>query len=286
MHARDLHHDDGDRGGAIGYLVGEENAGMPLHVHVMNQARLGVGLEGVGVADRPISRRLLREERRQGRAVGKQGDGMDPIIVHPDIKRMLMQMRALTAARDDLLRHAVALDVAVRTKGRQGERRGRARGALLTPIARRFPPTRQRGGLSRRAVHGAWASSKRPARQYSRDAASPRSMRHQRHPGDRSRHRKLAANGGARFPLLDELAVSWPGRGLQDPASALRPPNCATRSARSIAQPLATGARRHRAERRARRRDALSACSDRHRRCYLAANLAARAKPLAITRAM
>ena len=62
---------------------------------MMNQARLGVGLEGVGVADRAYQQALAyAQERKQGRAVGKKGDGSDPIIVHPDVKRMLMQMRA------------------------------------------------------------------------------------------------------------------------------------------------------------------------------------------------
>src|SRR5438045_337920 len=89
----------GDHGGAIGYLIGEENRGMQCMFTMMNQARLGVGLEGVGIADRAYQQALsYAQERRQGRAVGKAGDGMDPIIVHPDVKRMLMQMRALTAA--------------------------------------------------------------------------------------------------------------------------------------------------------------------------------------------
>ncbi len=66
---------------------------------MMNQARLGVGLEGVGIADRAYQQALAyAQDRRQGRAVGKKGDGSDPIFVHPDVKRMLMQMRAMTAA--------------------------------------------------------------------------------------------------------------------------------------------------------------------------------------------
>src|SRR5438445_5705775 len=97
----------GDHGGAIGYLVGEENRGMLCMFTMMNQARLGVGLEGVGIADRAYQQALaFAQERRQGRAIGKasdkasdqQGDGPDPIIVHPDGTRMLTQMRAMTAA--------------------------------------------------------------------------------------------------------------------------------------------------------------------------------------------
>src|SRR3954467_9435522 len=86
----------GDQGGAIGYLIGEENRGMLCMFTMMNQARLAVGLEGVGIADRAYQQALaFAQERKQGRGVGSKTDGMDAIIVHPDVKRMLMQMRAL-----------------------------------------------------------------------------------------------------------------------------------------------------------------------------------------------
>ena len=62
----------GDHGGAIGYLIGEENRGMQCMFTMMNQARLAVGLEGVGIADRAYQQALaFAQERRQGRAVGK-----------------------------------------------------------------------------------------------------------------------------------------------------------------------------------------------------------------------
>jgi hypothetical protein len=130
----------GDHGGAIGYLVGEENRGMLCMFTMMNQARLGVGLEGVGIADRAYQQALaFAQERRQGRAAGKKGDGSDPIIVHPDVKRMLMQMRALTAAaRTICYATAVALDISVRAKDPNTRAHAAARGALLTPIAKAF----------------------------------------------------------------------------------------------------------------------------------------------------
>ncbi|MBI5260861.1 MAG: acyl-CoA dehydrogenase [Bradyrhizobium sp.] len=130
----------GDHGGAIGYLIGEENQGMRCMFTMMNQARLGVGLEGVGIADRAYQHALAyAQERRQGRAVGKQGEGSDPIIVHPDIKRMLLQMRALTAAaRSICYATAVALDVSMRAKDAKVRAEAAARGALLTPIAKAF----------------------------------------------------------------------------------------------------------------------------------------------------
>jgi len=131
----------GDHDGAIGYLVGEENQGMRCMFTMMNQARLGVGLEGVGVADRAYQQALAyAQERKQGKAVGnKNGDGSDAIIVHPDIKRMLLQMRSLTAAaRSICYATAVALDVAVRAKDAKVRTDAAARGALLTPIAKAF----------------------------------------------------------------------------------------------------------------------------------------------------
>jgi 3-(methylsulfanyl)propanoyl-CoA dehydrogenase len=129
----------GDHGGAIGYLIGEENQGMRCMFTMMNQARLGVGLEGVGVADRAYQQALAyAQERKQGKAVGNKNDGgSDAIIVHPDVKRMLLQMRAMTAAaRSICYATAVALDVAVRAKDAKVRSNAAARGALLTPIAK------------------------------------------------------------------------------------------------------------------------------------------------------
>jgi alkylation response protein AidB-like acyl-CoA dehydrogenase len=130
----------GDNGGAVGYLIGEENRGMQCMFTMMNQARLGVGLEGVGIADRAYQQALAyAQERKQGRAIGKTGDGADAIIVHPDIKRMLLQMRAMTAAaRTICYATAVALDISVRASDAKVRSDAAARAALLTPIAKAF----------------------------------------------------------------------------------------------------------------------------------------------------
>src|ERR1700744_2127986 len=130
----------GDHGGAVGYLIGEENRGMLCMFTMMNQARLGGGLESVGVADRAYQQALpCGQGRKQGKAVGKNGDGSDAIIVHPDVKRMLLQMRAMTAAaRSICYATAVALDGAVRAKDAKVRSDAAARGALLTPIAKAF----------------------------------------------------------------------------------------------------------------------------------------------------
>jgi acyl-CoA dehydrogenase len=130
----------GDHGGAIGYIVGEENAGMRAMFTMMNQARLAVGLEGVGIADRAFQQALsYAQERKQGRPVGSKSGGSDAIINHPDVKRMLLQMRALTAAsRSICYATAVAFDIAARAKDEKVRSDAAARGALLTPIAKAF----------------------------------------------------------------------------------------------------------------------------------------------------
>jgi alkylation response protein AidB-like acyl-CoA dehydrogenase len=89
----------GDRGGAVGYLVGEENRGLEYMFIMMNLARFSVGMEGVGISERAYQRAVAyAAERVQGRPVGISAGGRAPIIEHPDIRRMLMTMRAYTEA--------------------------------------------------------------------------------------------------------------------------------------------------------------------------------------------
>ena len=201
----------GDHGGAIGYLVGEENRGMHCMFTMMNQARLGVGLEGVGIADRAYQQALaFAQERRQGRAVGKKGDGSDPIIVHPDVKRMLMQMRALTAAaRTICYATAVALDISVRATDARTRNLAAARGALLTPIAKAFSTDigNEVASLGVQIHGGMGFIEETGAAQHFRDARI--TPIYEGTNGIQSIDlvtRKLAANGGeAVWALLDEL---------------------------------------------------------------------------------
>ncbi len=89
----------GDRGGAVGYLVGEENRGLEYMFIMMNVARFGVGMEGVSVCERAYQRaRDYAKERIQGTDIGVRGGGKVPIITHPDVRRMLMSMKAKTEA--------------------------------------------------------------------------------------------------------------------------------------------------------------------------------------------
>src|SRR6185295_9922083 len=129
----------GDNGGAIGFLIGEENRGMACMFTMMNQARLCVGLQGVAIAERATQQALAyAQERRQGRATHEQG-GMSPIIAHPDVKRMLLTMRALTrAARAICYATAVALDRAERSTDEAARKAAHERASLLTPIAKAF----------------------------------------------------------------------------------------------------------------------------------------------------
>ena len=88
----------GDHGGAIGYLVGEENRGLEYMFIMMNIARFAVGMEGVGLAERAYQRAAAyAKERVQGKPLGAES-ASEPIIGHPDIRRMLMTMRAQTEA--------------------------------------------------------------------------------------------------------------------------------------------------------------------------------------------
>ncbi|MDO5086959.1 MAG: acyl-CoA dehydrogenase [Comamonadaceae bacterium] len=87
----------GDHGGAIGYLVGEENRGLEYMFIMMNAARYAVGVQGIAVADRAYQKAVeYARERVQSRPVDGSVAGSAAIIHHPDVRRMLMTMRALT----------------------------------------------------------------------------------------------------------------------------------------------------------------------------------------------
>ena len=130
----------GDRGGATGFIVGEENAGMAAMFTMMNRARLAVGLQGVGIAERATQQALTyARERRQGRTAGMPATESAPIIAQPDVRRMLLSMRALTqAARTICYATAMALDRAERGDDKAARQAAHARASLLTPLAKAF----------------------------------------------------------------------------------------------------------------------------------------------------
>ena len=104
----------GDRGGAVGYLVGEENRGLEYMFVMMNAARFGVGVQGIALADRAYQKAVqYARDRVQSRPVDGSVQGPAPILHHPDVRRMLMTMRAHTeACRAMALVGAAAYDAA------------------------------------------------------------------------------------------------------------------------------------------------------------------------------
>ncbi len=123
---------------AVGYLIGEPNEGMRYMFRMMNTARLSVGLEGLAVSERAYQQAVAHaRERRQGRAVGAPAGEDSPIIEHPDVRRMLMTMKALIEAlRCIAYLNAECLDYA-KTDPNESVRAARQELAdLLTPLSK------------------------------------------------------------------------------------------------------------------------------------------------------
>ena len=119
----------GDHGGATGWLVGPENGGMRAMFTMMNNARLNVGLQGVGVAERATQRAVAYAlERKQG-----QRNRLPVAIAdHPDVRRMLLRMRSLTTGARALVYYAFGqVDRAAR-----GDKEAAARAEVLIPLAK------------------------------------------------------------------------------------------------------------------------------------------------------
>jgi len=161
---------------ATGWLIGEENRGLSIMFVMMNEARLGVGLQGIAQAEAAYQAAAeFAKDRLQGRSLTgpKNADGpADPIIVHPDVRRMLMDARAIveggrafmawTALHGDLS-HA-SPDEAVRQKGRDYM-------GLMTPVVKAFLTDRGFNVCSdAMQVHGGSGFTEHfPASQYLRD---------------------------------------------------------------------------------------------------------------------
>jgi alkylation response protein AidB-like acyl-CoA dehydrogenase len=129
----------GDAGdGAVGYLLGDEHQGMKCMFSMMNNARLGVGIEGLAVTERALQQASdYAMERRQGRAIGGPAGEQAAIIRHADVRRMLLTMRAYTDAMRCLLYlNAATLDVARRHPDADTRQRAAERAELLTPISK------------------------------------------------------------------------------------------------------------------------------------------------------
>ncbi len=118
--------------GATGWMVGPPNGGMKAMFTMMNNARLGVGVQGIGAGEGAYQTAVAyANERRQGKTGGADGT----IIEHADVRRMLMEMRArLFAARAIAAMNGVAIDMATAT----GDPAWAARAALLTPMSKAY----------------------------------------------------------------------------------------------------------------------------------------------------
>ena len=121
----------GDEQGALGWLIGEENRGMAAMFTMMNNARLNVGLQGVSIAERAMQQAVaFARERVQGVREGQPAR----IVDFPDVRRMLMRMKALTQAG-----RALAYYTAGQTdRATLGDEAARARADLLTPLVKAY----------------------------------------------------------------------------------------------------------------------------------------------------
>jgi hypothetical protein len=128
----------GDADGAIGHLVGEENRGLEFMFTMMNFARLEVGIEGVAIAERAYQHALeYARTRVQGRETGVKGGDRVTIIHHPDVRRMLMSMKAQTEAMRAIATLASAyLDAALLHPDKTERARNQALFDLLTPVVK------------------------------------------------------------------------------------------------------------------------------------------------------
>ena len=124
--------------GASAELIGEEHAGMRYMFTMMNNARLSVGIEGLALGERAMQQAAtFARERRQGRAPGAAPGTSSPIIEHPDVRRMLMTMRAYVEAMRALVYvNAEAVDVSRHDPDEAARAAAAERADLLTPISK------------------------------------------------------------------------------------------------------------------------------------------------------
>jgi len=127
----------GDNDGAVGWLIGEENRGLEAMFTMMNNERLAVGIQGIAIAERAYQQaRAYARARVQGRDVATGADGV-PIIRHPDVRRMLLTMKAeIDAMRALNYYTAACLDRVKAAGGEKARRAVQARVDLLTPICK------------------------------------------------------------------------------------------------------------------------------------------------------
>lgn len=204
--------------GAQGWLVGAANKGMAAMFTMMNNARLGVGTQGVAIADAATQQAVAYAmDRKQGRTPL----GETAIFDHADVRRMLGQMRAeVFAARAIALSCAAAIDLA---RGTTDSAAWAARAALLTPIAKAYgTDIGCEVATMGVQVHGGMGFIEDTgAAQYMRDARI--TAIYEGTNGIQAMDlvgRKMMDGGAAAFVLLDELAQDCEGHALAAPVLA------------------------------------------------------------------
>ncbi len=223
--------------GATGYLVGEENKGLAAMFIMMNIARLGVGQQGLGVAEVAYQNAVqYAHDRRQGRALtGPQdvNEKADTLFVHPDIRRMLMDAKAFTEAMRALCLNGALLADIIHS-GQTDEERTAADDllSLLTPVIKGYGTdkgyevaTNAQQVFGGHGYVGEWGME-----QYVRDARI--TMIYEGANGVQAMDlvgRKLAQNGGravqALFKLVDDECAAAKGSKLEDFGSRLEKAN-------------------------------------------------------------
>ncbi len=132
----------GEGGGAVGYLIGAENKGLACMFTMMNAERLNVGLQGTGMIERAYQQALAyARERRQGRPWARRHEAVDsvPIVEHPDVRRMLLTMKAFAeATRAVCYANAMAIDLARHSPDEAVRKRAKSREDVLTPVSKAF----------------------------------------------------------------------------------------------------------------------------------------------------
>lgn len=125
----------GDNDDCVGHLIGEENGGMRAMFTMMNNARLNVGLQGVSIAERATQAAVAyASERVQSARAGGPGRQPVRIIEHPDVRRMLLRMKALTQAARALAYYAWGQT----DRAHLGDEAAKARADLLTPLVKAY----------------------------------------------------------------------------------------------------------------------------------------------------
>ena len=230
--------------GATGWLIGEENRGLNAMFVMMNEARLGVGLEGLALSEVAYQNAAqYAKDRLQGRALtGAKFKDLpaDPIIVHPDVRRMLLTIRAFNeAGRALILWTSLQSDVARRADDAKARQAAEDHMSLLTPGHQR------RAHRRRVRQHGDGAAGARRPRLHPRmghgavRARRPRpdDLRgRERHPGARPRRPQARQGRRAR-----DHGVLCRGAGLRPRARGGRRDEAARRAARQGARPPAAG---------------------------------------------